>query len=150
MMYRWTAILLLVGTLAWHPLQAKAAPAKPDAAGAAEKREEQIVAATQAAIEKHRKADVKIQVVDAAGRAVPGVKVSIEQISHEFLFGGNIYMFDHCKTEAQNIAYKRRFADLLNYATVGFYWRWYEGQRGRPFTPTRTRSWPGAGNRGFA
>ncbi len=63
---------------------------------------------------------------------MPAIKVSVEQISHEFLFGCNIYMFDHCKTEAQNTAYKRRFAELFNYATVGFYWRWYEPNRGQP------------------
>ena len=67
--------------------------AKQELAEAAEKREREIVAATQAAIEKHRKADAKIRVVDAAGRPVPGVKVSVEQMAHEFLFGCNIYMF---------------------------------------------------------
>ena len=106
--------------------------AKQELAEAAEKRERQVVAATEAAIEKNRKADAKIRIVDTAGRPLSGVKVSVEQISHEFLFGANIYMFDRCKTDAQNLLYKRRFADLFNYATVGFYWRWYETQRGRP------------------
>ena len=101
-------------------------------AEAAEKREREIVAATQSAIEKYRKADAKIRVVDAAGRPMPGVKVSVEQISHDFLFGCNIYGFDRLPNEAQNAAYKKRFAELFNYATVGFYWRWYEPQRGRP------------------
>lgn len=105
---------------------------KRELAEAAEKREQEIVAATQSAIEKNRKADVKVQIVDAAGRAMPGVNVSIEQVSHEFLFGCNIYMFDHCKADAENAAYKKRFADLFNYATVGFYWRSYEPRRGRP------------------
>ena len=104
-------------------------------AAAAEKREQEIVAATQAAIEKHRKADAKLRIVDAAGRPLAGVKVSIEQVSHDFLFGCNIYMFDRCKTEALNAAYKQRFAELFNYATVGFYWRWYEPQRGKPNYP---------------
>ena len=62
-----------------------------DPAEDAEKRERQIVAATQAAIEKHRKADAKIRVVDAAGRPVSGAKVSVEQTGHDFLFGCNIY-----------------------------------------------------------
>ena len=92
----------------------------------------EIVAATKAAIEKHRKVDAKIRILDAAGQPVPGVKVSIEQTSHDFLFGCNIYMFDRYRNEAQNAAYKQRFAELFNYATVGFYWRWYEPQRGKP------------------
>jgi endo-1,4-beta-xylanase len=103
-----------------------------DLAEAAEKRERETVAATRAAIEKHRKADAKIRLVDAAGQPLPGVKVAVEQVSHEFLFGCNIYMFDHFTTDDHNAAYKRRFAELFNYATVGFYWRGYEPQRGRP------------------
>ena len=105
---------------------------KQELAQAAEQREREVVAATQAAIEKHRKVDAKIRILDAAGRPVPGVKVSVEQTSHDFLFGCNIYMFDRYRNEAQNAAYKQRFAELFNYATVGFYWRWYEPQRGKP------------------
>jgi GH35 family endo-1,4-beta-xylanase len=105
---------------------------KQELTEAAEKREREIVAATQAAIENYRKADSTIRVVDAAGRAMPGVKVSVEQTAHEFLFGCNIYGFDRLPNEAQNTAYKKRFADLFNYATVGFYWRWFETQRGKP------------------
>lgn len=103
-----------------------------EVAEAAEKREQEVVASTQAAIEKYRKADAKVRIVDAAGRPVPGVKVSVEQTSHEFLFGCNIYMFDRCKNEAHNAAYKKRFEELFNYATVGFYWRSYEPERGKP------------------
>jgi len=106
--------------------------AKGELAEAAEKSERESVAATQAAIEKYRKADAKIRIVDADGRPLSGVKVSVEQMSHEFLFGCNSYMFERCKDEAQNAAYKRRFAELFNYATVGFYWRWYEPRRGKP------------------
>ena len=70
--------------------------------------------------------------MDAEGKPVSGVKVTVEQTGHEFLFGCNIYMFDRYRNEAQNAAYKQRFEDLFNYATVGFYWRWYESQRGKP------------------
>jgi hypothetical protein len=100
--------------------------AKQELAEAAEQREQEVVAATQAAIEKHRKVDAKIRILDAAGQPVPGVKISVEQISHDFLFGSNIYMFDRYRSEAQNAAYQQRFQELFNYATVGFYWRWYE------------------------
>jgi Ca-dependent carbohydrate-binding module xylan-binding len=99
---------------------------KRDVSEAAEKSERDIVAVTQSSIEKYRKADATIRIVDAADQAIPGVKVSIEQTAHEFLFGCNIYGFDHLANESQNAAYKERFAGLFNYATVGFYWRWYE------------------------
>jgi GH35 family endo-1,4-beta-xylanase len=99
---------------------------------AAQTREDEIVAATKAAIEKRRKADAKVRIVDAGGRPLSGVHVSVEQTAHEFLFGCNIYMFDRCKGEGENAAYKKRFAEMFNYATVGFYWRWYESERGNP------------------
>lgn len=101
-------------------------------AAAMEERERRILASTDAAIEKYRKADAQIQVVDNAGQPAAGKKVILEQLSHDFLFGCNIYMFDHFKDEAQNKAYKDRFAALFNYATVGFYWRWYEPEQGKP------------------
>lgn len=106
--------------------------ARQELAESAEKREREIVAATGAAIDKHRKTDVRVCVADAQGRPAGGVKVSVEQTSHEFLFGCNIYMFDRYQDADRDAAYKRRFAELFNYATVGFYWRSYEPQRGKP------------------
>jgi GH35 family endo-1,4-beta-xylanase len=106
--------------------------AKQELFEAAEELEREIVAATDAAIEKHRKADATIRIVDAEGKPVSGAQVTVEQTGHEFLFGCNIYGFDRYRNEAQNAAYKQRFEDLFNYATVGFYWRWYEAQRGKP------------------
>ena len=35
-----------------------------------------------------------------------GARVTVTQTGHEFLFGCNIYGFDHARTEAQNAAYK--------------------------------------------
>jgi GH35 family endo-1,4-beta-xylanase len=97
-----------------------------------EAREREIVADTAKEIEAHRKADAVIRVIDAAGNPVAGANVTVNQTRHEFLFGCNIYGFDHARTDAQNAAYKARFADLFNYATVGFYWSSYERERGRP------------------
>jgi GH35 family endo-1,4-beta-xylanase len=99
---------------------------------ALERREAEIVAATASAIDKHRKADAVLRFVDATGQPLAHAKVRVEQTGHEFLFGCNIYRFDRFKTAEENEAYKRRFAELFNYATVGFYWRWYENQRGKP------------------
>lgn len=95
-------------------------------------REKEAVMQTQANIEKYRKGDAVLRVTDAHGRAVPGSKVTLEQTSHDFLFGCNIYMFDRFNDPAKDAQYKQRFADLFNYATVGFYWRGYEWQQGKP------------------
>jgi GH35 family endo-1,4-beta-xylanase len=107
-------------------------PSLKEMAEAAEAREQEVVATTKPAIEKNRKAEAKIRVVDAEGRPVPGVRLTVEQTGHDFLFGANIFGFDRYRTEAQNAVYKKRFEELLNYATVGFYWRWYERERGKP------------------
>ena len=107
-------------------------PSLKEMAEAAEAREQEVVAATKPAIEKHRKADAKIRVVDAEGRPVPGVRAHRRADGPRLPLRCNIFSFDRYRTEAQNAAYKKRFEELLNYATVGFYWRWYEPQRGKP------------------
>jgi GH35 family endo-1,4-beta-xylanase len=104
---------------------------------AAAARENSILTATGPATEKHRKSDAVIQVVNAAGKPVSGAEVSVIQKNHEFLFGCNIYGFDQSHSAAENESYRQRFAELFNYATVGFYWRWYEPERGHPrYGPT--------------
>ncbi len=98
----------------------------------AARRERAILADTGPAIDRNRKSDAVVRVVDSAGQPVPGAGISVTQTGHEFLFGCNIYGFDQSRNPTQNAAYKERFAELFNYATVGFYWRWYETERGRP------------------
>ena len=97
-----------------------------------QRREERILAQSNLDIERYRKGDAIVRVVDGQGGAVRGAKVVLELVRHDFLFGANIYAFDQFRTEAENEAYKRRFASLFNYATVGFYWKWYEPEPGQP------------------
>ncbi len=66
------------------------------------------------------------------GKPLPGVEVAVEQVRHDFLFGANIYVFDAFQDSFQNQAYKRRFEEVFNYATLPFYWNGYEKERGRP------------------
>lgn len=94
-----------------------------------------------AQIEKHRKGDVTIQVVDVSGSPVPDASVRVEQTNHAFLFGCNIFWWgpsndryraiggDNAKQQA---AYKRQFAELFNYATLPFYWMYYEKEKDKP------------------
>jgi len=96
------------------------------------KAEEKTLEETDKQIERNRKADAAVRVVDADGKPVAGAQVTAELVRHEFLFGCNIYMFDSFKTPAENDLYKRRFAELFNCATVAFYWRGYEPTRGKP------------------
>jgi GH35 family endo-1,4-beta-xylanase len=68
----------------------------------------------------------------ADGQPIPGAEVRVEQLQHDFLFGCNFFAFERCGEPAAEAAYRRQFAALFNYATLGFYWPAYEPQRGRP------------------
>jgi endo-1,4-beta-xylanase len=92
----------------------------------------EILAQAKARIEQYRKGDGVISVRDAQGKAIPGVAVKLEQTRHDFLFGCNFFMFGRLREAQLEQEYRRRFAALLNYATLGFYWPSYEPQRGQP------------------
>ncbi|HOY57601.1 MAG TPA: endo-1,4-beta-xylanase [Verrucomicrobiota bacterium] len=96
------------------------------------RQEEKVLAESDAAIERIRKGDAVVRVVDAAGKPIANSEFTVEQTRHEFLFGCNIYGFDHFRSDAENEQYQRRFAELFNYATTGFYWRYYEREPGQP------------------
>ncbi len=98
---------------------------------------EDILADADARIEKHRKGDAVVQVVDAAGKAVAGATVRVEQTRHAFLFGSNVFMWGRCKTPEQERTYRQRFAEVLNYATLPYYWAWYNAQKDQPGHPYR-------------
>jgi endo-1,4-beta-xylanase len=114
-----TAILL--GAPAWCAESEK--PALTD---------EELLSEARSSIEEHRKTDVTIRVEDTNGKPLPGAKLTIEQLQHEFLFGCNLFLFAHCADPDQEQEYRRRFASLFNYCTLGFYWASYEFQRGKP------------------
>jgi len=82
-------------------------------------------------IGKYRTAEVTLTVRDAAGKPLADTAVTVQQVRHKFLFGCNAYKLGGCDTAAQNAAYKRRFAALLNYATLPFYWGSYEPAEGQ-------------------
>jgi endo-1,4-beta-xylanase len=92
----------------------------------------EIMDGADARIEKHRKGDAVLRVVDASGQAVANASIQVEQTRHRFLFGSNIFRWGRCRTPEHEQAYRRRFADVLNYATLGFYWAAYERRQGRP------------------
>jgi GH35 family endo-1,4-beta-xylanase len=94
--------------------------------------DDELLAGADARIEQHRKADAVILVVDAAGKPIPSAKVALEQTRHAFLFGANIFTWGRQTSNESEAAYRRQFAELLNYATLPFYWWTYEGQRGQP------------------
>jgi len=83
-------------------------------------------------VPSHRAADVTLTVKDARGRPLPQTKVTVRQLGHQFLFGANIFNLGGCGKPALESAYRQRFAALLNYATLPFYWGGYEPKPGEP------------------
>lgn len=79
----------------------------------------------QSGIEKHRKGNMRVKISGAAG-----AKVKIKQINHEFKFGANIFMLDEFESEEKNELYKEHFKEAFNMATLPFYWKDTEPQRG--------------------
>lgn len=77
---------------------------------------------TDEGIERNRKGDAVLRITDAAGNPCAGVSVSAVQKSHAFRFGANLFMLDGIETPEKQEAYKTRFADLFNMATLPFYW----------------------------
>ncbi len=81
-------------------------------------------------IERYRKRELEISVIDSSGKPVVDAKISINQTRHAFLFGCNIFTWEDKNTSHQKL-YRKQFAELMNYATLGFYWSGYERKPGQ-------------------
>jgi GH35 family endo-1,4-beta-xylanase len=95
-------------------------------------RDDDLLARARERIAQHRQAAAVVAVRDGRGRPVPGATVRVEQLRHQFLFGCNFFNFEALPTTDQEDHYRQRFAALMNYATLGFYWPGYEPERGLP------------------
>ena len=92
-----------------------------------------VLGAADERIAQHRKGTVILSPVGPNGQALPpGVRLEVSQTRHKFLFGCNIFKLGRCRTEADNAAYEKHFAELLNYATLPFYWWTYEPRKDQP------------------
>jgi GH35 family endo-1,4-beta-xylanase len=79
-------------------------------------------------IEKNRKTDGRLCLVDDDGRPVSGAKIEIKQKKHAFRFGCNILNLGQLGED--NNRYEQAFARLFNLATTTFCWRDIEPQPG--------------------
>jgi endo-1,4-beta-xylanase len=79
-------------------------------------------------IEKYRKANAILKFKDLP----VGTEIKVEQISHDFLFGGNIFLYGDFETTENNKKYEDTFGTLFNAATIPFYWKTLESEKGKP------------------
>jgi GH35 family endo-1,4-beta-xylanase len=108
--------------MALFPVARAAAAAKAATA-------DELLASAPERIEKHRKGDITVLVLDR-GEVAAGAALEVAQTGHEFLFGCNAYGLSVADKSPAQRAYQERFAALFNYATLPFYWGFYEGKRG--------------------
>lgn len=83
-------------------------------------------------IEKNRKGNAKVKVVDQEGNVISGAKLIFKQKNHEFKHGANIFMLDEFEKEEKNIQYRELFKEVFNLATIPFYWSDFEPEQGKP------------------
>lgn len=84
-------------------------------------------------IEKMRKGDVSITVVDDKGNAVRDARVYFEQQNHDFLFGSNLspLAIEAGGPNAVNQKWAEAYVALFNYGTLPFNWDSYEPKEGQ-------------------
>jgi len=100
---------------------------------AAQDSRDRILGRADARIDMHRKGNAVLRVSGPDGKPLAGgLDVKIEQKRHKFLFGCNIFKLQKCRTADDNAAYEKYFDELLNFATLPFYWWSYERQQGKP------------------
>lgn len=92
-------------------------------------RNKKALAAALDSIEKNRKGDVRVRVVDNAGRPVSGASIRTNQASHAFRFGCYVKLDDLAPENSEG--YEIGLSKLFNYAVVGTYWRFIEEERGK-------------------
>jgi len=83
-------------------------------------------------IVENRTAEVELALAGADGKPLAEQPVTIRQVRHRFLFGCNAFEIKPGDASADQSAYRKQFADLLNFATLPFYWGAYEREPGRP------------------
>ncbi len=94
--------------------------------------DESLLAQCRERIARVRQSPGALVLRDARGRPVTRARIRIEQVRHDSLFGCNLFLFGCAGDPELEARYRERFAALLNYCTLPFYWASYEPERGRP------------------
>lgn len=84
-------------------------------------------------IDKVRKGEVSVAVVDDKGTPVRDARVYFEQVTHDFLFGSNLSPLGNIQggPNAVDQKWAEAYTSLFNYGTLPFYWDSYEPKQGQ-------------------
>lgn len=127
---RFRNYILLILVLSFSSSCRLAATAENDsiAADTQKSRNEAALLRAKENIEKFRKGDVRVKIIDKQGKSVSQARLKIKQISHDFKFGCYLKIDDLAPEKLPE--YERHFAKLFNYAVVGTYWDFVENKQG--------------------
>ncbi|MBQ8213579.1 MAG: endo-1,4-beta-xylanase [Clostridia bacterium] len=81
-------------------------------------------------IEKYRKGERTLRLIDKDGKPLSGARVKVTQKTHDFKYGANIFLLDEFESADTNRRYREQFAQYFNLATVPFYWEGTEPDEG--------------------
>ena len=87
---------------------------------------DEVQSKLDARIEKYRKADATVELTDVKA----GSEIKVEQITHQFLFGANMFNFGQLGSKEWDDKYKAVYHTLFNTAAIPFYWKKFEREPG--------------------
>lgn len=124
----------LVLTALFLPLLGMAQSREPQAPSAEKaKVEQELLAKARQHIEQHRKGDASVVITDARGKPLRNVKVEVNQVSQDFLFGNlseEIFRPGLKPEEAEK--FQEMFTGLFNFTELTVKWAPYEPEQGKP------------------
>ena len=74
--------------------------------------------------------EITLTITDLSGKPAANTPITVRMVRHRFLFGCNAFLIGTISDGPLQRAYEERFAELLNYATLPFYWGSYEREAG--------------------
>lgn len=91
-------------------------------------------------IERHRKADLAVTVVDAEGRPVPGAEVRVRQTRHAFRFGTTVAVPLLYEDTPDSRRYRAALIELFNHLSTENALKWppWSGERGGRWNRQKT------------
>ncbi len=91
-------------------------------------------------IDRHRKADLAVEVIDAEGNPLPGADVHVQMTRHAFWFGSAVKFWRIAEPGEFNDTYRRHIEELFNHVVNenDLKWPCWAGQWSQKWTPEKS------------